>query len=142
MTDSDQYASGPVRSAARGQIPDGRLRTSAAQAGGCLAVGVAGEIDYQTAPLLRARVLDAMPPSDPRIVLDLDEVTFCDSSGIAILVGLRRAALTRGGDLMLACVSEHCLRIIAGYGLNRYLTVRSTVGQAAAELDTAASRHR
>jgi anti-sigma B factor antagonist len=44
----------------------------------------------------------ARSASPPRLVLDLDRVTFCDASGLGALVAIRNAVLARDGDLVIA----------------------------------------
>ena len=57
-----------------------------------LVVFVTGEIDMESAPQLR----ECLQSHVGRVVLDLSEVTFLDSSGIATLVAARRNALAAG----------------------------------------------
>jgi anti-sigma B factor antagonist len=64
---------------------------------------VVGEIDTLTAPLLRAQ-LDGQIAGVPLLVLDLTEVTFLGSAGLAVLVAAKDEAETR----------EHRLRIVPG----------------------------
>jgi len=45
------------------------------------------------------------PESGPRIVLNLESVTFIDSSGIGALVSILKG-IGRGGDMVLCCVQE------------------------------------
>lgn len=48
----------------------------------------------------------------PRIVVQLERLTYIDSSGIGTLVGLRTKALASGGDVRLACVTDHTVRYV------------------------------
>lgn len=75
-------------------------------------VDVAGRFDSHTAPEV-ARVLDQAlsGAAPPRIVVNLQEVQFMDSSGLATLVqGLKRCRQA-GGDLRL-CNLQQPVRII------------------------------
>lgn len=65
-------------------------------------VALAGDIDIQTAPLLR-EALAALPPSEQMVVVDLSAVEFLDSSGVGALVGAAAALREGGGSLRLAC---------------------------------------
>jgi anti-sigma B factor antagonist len=59
-------------------------------------VAVAGELDLATAPLL-ADVLDGLcDPGIDTIVVDVTDLGFCDSSGLAVLVRSHRAAEEHG----------------------------------------------
>ena len=61
-------------------------------------VHVVGEIDTLTAPVLRAQ-LDEHLPVVPLLVLDLSDVTFLGSAGLAVLVAA--GAAVYGGALLL-----------------------------------------
>jgi anti-anti-sigma factor len=52
---------------------------------GAVEVVVAGEVDLSTAPQLQS-ALEALDQGWRRVVLDLADVTFMDSSGIAVIV--------------------------------------------------------
>jgi anti-sigma B factor antagonist len=64
---------------------------------------VVGEIDTLTAPLLRAQLEDQVT-THPLLVLDLTDVTFLGSAGLAVLVAAKDDAELR----------EHRLRIVPG----------------------------
>jgi anti-sigma B factor antagonist len=61
---------------------------------GCAIVATAGDIDMHSAPYLRD-VLEAAVVIAPRIIVDLSEVRFVDSSGLGVLLGVQRRG-TRG----------------------------------------------
>jgi anti-sigma B factor antagonist len=61
-------------------------------------VVVAGEIDMVTAPEF-ARALESASVGSRRVVADLTEVGFFDSSGLAALVRAHRALTARGIEL-------------------------------------------
>ncbi|GAA2361700.1 STAS domain-containing protein [Dactylosporangium salmoneum] len=44
-------------------------------------------------------------PDEPHLVLDLSQVTVCDTTGAALLVGVAETARARGGELRLAAPS-------------------------------------
>ncbi len=58
----------------------------------------------------------ARPPlSEPRcrtLQVDLSAVTFLDSSGVGALVGLRNAALNKGGSLVLVSPQPPVRRVL------------------------------
>lgn len=56
-----------------------------------MVVIAAGEIDLATSPQLRDALL-APEASSARVVLDLREVTFIDSSGLGVIVGQQKRA--------------------------------------------------
>jgi anti-anti-sigma factor len=52
--------------------------------------------------VLREHLLGLLRPGASRLVIDLSGVTFCDASGLAVLVGVARRAGLLGGVLRLA----------------------------------------
>ena len=77
-----------------------------ALAEGTTVVVVSGELDIYTAPRLREQLLwlsdqDVGTPS--RVLLDLNKVSFIDSTGLGAIVGAHRRFTQRGGVLELVC---------------------------------------
>jgi anti-sigma B factor antagonist len=68
-------------------------------------IRLAGELDLATAPQLR-QVLDAHSRHGQTMIIDLREVEFIDSMGLAALVRARHRALARGAQLKLVAPSE------------------------------------
>ncbi|MGI5165697.1 STAS domain-containing protein [Spirillospora sp. CA-253888] len=86
-----------------------------------------GEIDIASAPDLRARLRTALDSAGPRAVIDLSGVTFCDVSGLALLVWAHRRAGAAGTDLVLAAPRPQLARLLEVTGLDRTFTVRRLV---------------
>jgi anti-sigma B factor antagonist len=93
---------------------------------------LAGELDLARAPALREQLLGLLRPGSSRLILDLSKVSFCDASGLAVLVGTGRRARLLGGFQRLAAVSPHVARVLNLTGLRRHLPVFATVQAAAA----------
>ncbi|MFC1405953.1 MULTISPECIES: STAS domain-containing protein [Streptacidiphilus] len=62
---------------------------------------VAGEIDLATGAVVRDQVHDAVAAGQRRILLDLSEVRFCDSTGVGVLIAARRLLRSCSGELRL-----------------------------------------
>ena len=92
--------------------------------GGPAVLNVAGEVDLLTAGLLRTRLEEASQHS-VRVVVDLSEVTFIDSSGLNVLV----EAYLRAGQLPEAFVlrspTPTVARVLSITGLADVLTIES-----------------
>jgi anti-sigma B factor antagonist len=73
---------------------------------GTRVVAVAGEVDLYTAPEF-GRALELNGSADGRIVIDLSECTFLDSTGLGILVQATRPAAATLSSSLLA-VSRCC----------------------------------
>jgi anti-anti-sigma factor len=93
---------------------------------------LAGELDLARAPALREQLLGLLRPGSSRLILDLSRVSFCDASGLAVLIGTGRRARVLGGFQRLAAVSPQVARVLNLTGLRRHLPVFATVQAAAA----------
>jgi anti-sigma B factor antagonist len=79
------------------------LLSSARMEGQNLIAGVSGEIDLHNSPELRVALLEMIEKHQPqRLVLNLSEVPYMDSSAIAVLVEcLQKLRKNNGGKLCL-----------------------------------------
>jgi anti-sigma B factor antagonist len=91
---------------------------------------VVGEIDTLTAPLMRAQ-LEHQVPAVPLLVLDLTEVTFLGSAGLAVLVAAKDDAEERQHRLRLVPGSRIVVRALQATGL---LTIFDVVDSVPAAL--------
>ncbi|GAA1268615.1 hypothetical protein GCM10009677_21440 [Sphaerisporangium rubeum] len=99
--------------------------------GPCVVVGIAGELDMNAVPRLRAELdtaLDGERP--PRLVLDLTETTFCDSLGLGLLVGTLTRVRDAGGDLALVVANGMISRLLTITNLDHHFATFPTVGEA------------
>ncbi|MFB7934042.1 MULTISPECIES: STAS domain-containing protein [Streptomyces] len=91
--------------------------------GGWAVVVLTGEVDRALAPALREAV-DALIVEDrARIVLDLEQVPFMDSSGLSALVYGARRAGALGGTLRLAAPRDQVRRLLELTGLSTAVEV-------------------
>ena len=90
---------------------------------------VVGEIDTLTAPLLRAQ-LDGQIPANPLLVLDLTEVTFLGSAGLAVLVAAKDSAELRDHRLRIVPGSRIVVRALQATGLLNIFDIADGVPQA------------
>jgi anti-sigma B factor antagonist len=104
-------------------------------ADGVTVTELSGELDLASAPGLREQLLRLLRPGTSRLVLDLSRVTFCDASGLAVLVGASHRARTLEGFLRLAAVSPPTARVLRITGLHRHLSIYPTVHAATAAPD-------
>ncbi len=53
-------------------------------------VTLSGEVDLRTSPALRTQLLDLIERRPKRLIVDLSEVQYMDSSGVGTLVEIKR----------------------------------------------------
>ena len=118
--------SGPLPERGPVSAPDGRVAGRYSR-DGCTIVWAQGEIDVATAPDLRHELADAVSVGRCKVIVDLTQVTFMDSTGLNILVRARRAAEARGGELRLVGAGETIRRLMCITGLDQIFTIHSTI---------------
>jgi len=94
---------------------------------GFTVVTIRGELGIAAAPALREQLLILLASGANRIVVDLSRVTFCDSSGLAVLVGAARRASLLGGALRLAAAPPPVLIVLRLTGLDTHFETFPTV---------------
>ncbi|URM88759.1 STAS domain-containing protein [Streptomyces sp. MRC013] len=85
---------------------------------------VFGDLDYAHAAALRRRAESLPLRPGERLVVDLANLEFCDSTGITALLAARQHALAAGADIALASVPANTLRILTIVGLDRVFALR------------------
>lgn len=93
--------------------------------GGDSVVAAEGELDLDTAPALTEWLCGALAGGARRIVVDLRDVSFIDSSGLMALHGAHMAAAESGAALVLRGVSPHILNLLSASGLDTVLTLEN-----------------
>jgi len=89
---------------------------------------VSGEVDLEAAPLLLDSILCAGLAHDPghRVVVDLQSVTFIDSSGLSALVEANNRLAGQEQVLVLGNLSDRVRRILSVTGLDQVITVEAS----------------
>jgi anti-sigma B factor antagonist len=94
-----------------------------------------GEVDLYAAPELKDHVNRAIEAGKTKLVLDLSETTFIDSTTLGILVSGMKRLRPRGGMLAVLCPDPTMARIFDITGLNRMFSVHDTLEAALTALD-------
>jgi anti-sigma B factor antagonist len=98
---------------------------------GAVVVHLVGELDLYNAPALRAALLDVAAAQPERLVIDLEEVDFVDSTALGVLIETR-AKLENKKAFLLAAPGPDTHRALSISGLDRHLSLHDTVESALA----------
>ena len=83
-----------------------------------LTVRLTGELDHSVAAGIRAEVDELiLDPRIRRLVFDLSELEFMDSSGIGLIIGLYKLMARRGGTVAVSCPGGRVDQIFEMSGL-------------------------
>jgi anti-sigma B factor antagonist len=100
-----------------------RLKVEMQNGGGDVLLAVCGEVDMATAPDLDAALERALVGDGGRLIVDLREVGFLDSAGLALLVRHDRNAATSGRHLIVVKGPPHVQQVFELTGLSKHLTM-------------------
>lgn len=88
-------------------------------------VSVAGEIDAYTAPKLREAILPLADEENPNITINLKDVSYMDSTGLGVFVGLLKSVRKSNGQLNLVELSDRLERLFTITGLSDIIDISS-----------------
>ncbi|MET9226448.1 STAS domain-containing protein [Lentzea sp. NPDC003310] len=94
-------------------------------------LAVAGELDIDTVPVLSAR-LDA-DVTGAHAVLDLAELAFMDSTGLALVLDWHRRLAEAGGQLRIAAAQGPVRRLFELADVAQVLSLHGSVEEAVSE---------
>jgi anti-sigma B factor antagonist len=100
-------------------------------------VAVRGEIDLFTAPELKQVLAESIEGGRNRIVVDLTETTFLDSTALGVLIGAVKRLRSREGALAIVNVDENIAKTFEITGLDQIFTILATREEAVSAVDGA-----
>ena len=101
-------------------------------------VAVRGEIDLFTAPELKKTLQEAIENGATRVVVDLSETTFLDSTALGVLIGAVKRLRSRDGSLVIVNTDTNIAKTFEITGLDQIFTILGTRDAAVEALDQAA----
>jgi len=93
-------------------------------------LAVRGEIDLFTAPELKQVLAESIEAGRTRIVVDLTETTFLDSTALGVLIGAVKRLRSRDGALAIVNVDENIAKTFEITGLDQIFTIVATRDEA------------
>jgi anti-sigma B factor antagonist len=107
-------------------VMGGALTITVRSERGVVIAAVTGEIDISTVPQLRERLFE-LADSGGTLIVDLNQVTFIDSTGLGALVGTARRAAEHGGSLHAVCARPQTRKLLWMTGVDRRIPLTATV---------------
>ena len=89
-----------------------------------------GPIDLHVSPEMRATLRELIDKKPKRIVVDLAQVPYVDSSGLAVLIGAMQSMEHEGGAFLLAGAQEAVRTILESARLDQYFRLYPDVDAA------------
>jgi anti-sigma B factor antagonist len=88
------------------------------------------KMDSSIAPNLKSEMVTLHAEGTRNIILDLTEVKYTDSSGLSALLVGNRIFQEEGGIFVLACLSDHTMKLIRISQLDSVLNILPSVEEA------------
>lgn len=91
---------------------------------GKLTIELTGEIDHHCAKEYMNNIVGKIEAYTPNVcVLDFNQVTFMDSSGIAVVINALRAMTKLNGNLALCGLNEQPKRVFHASGVDKLVDI-------------------
>ncbi|MFC0523699.1 STAS domain-containing protein [Pontibacillus salicampi] len=86
-------------------------------------VSLSGEIDAYTAPKLKESILPLTQSSEAEVVVDLQSVTYMDSTGLGVFISALKSTKEYGSQLTLINPQERVYRLFKITGLTEIINI-------------------
>ena len=95
---------------------------------GKLTVALTGEIDHHRAKSYIQAISGKIEAYNPNVcILDFGEVTFMDSSGIAVVINALRYMARMEGKLELTGIGKQPMKVFQAAGVDKLIDIKETV---------------
>lgn len=96
-----------------------------------LIIRLVGELDHHTADMVRSQVEEKIESEGIRhILLNLEELSFMDSSGLGVILGRYKHISQLGGKMIICAISSSVYRLFELSGMFKILKVVDSEEQA------------
>ena len=95
---------------------------------GKLTVVLTGEIDHHCAKMYIQSLSSKIEAYNPNVcILDFQDVTFMDSSGIAVVINTLRNMTRINGELILSGIKDQPMKVFRASGMDKLVEIREAV---------------
>ncbi len=101
-------------------------------------IPVVGYVDFDAAPALKRRIVQRIDEGGRRLVIDLSEANFIDSTGIGVLVGALKRLRDVDGSLAVVCPDDAMRNIFEVVGLEGVIPLHASRDDAVRAIAAAA----
>lgn len=101
-----------------------------------LVIQLTGEVDLYHAPKIKDVVLEKIKEGHDNIIIDLEKVTYIDSTGIGSLIFSRTTINKNGGNLILINIKDSVKKIFELTKLNSFFKICEDVDHALSSITT------
>jgi len=109
-------------------MPESDLTLATETSGSLSIIRVTGELDLSTVAAFDAELDRSL--SSERLVVELEGVTFIDSSALRAVVRAQKRVVAAGGELALVAPTQPARRVLDIATLDRFVPVFGTVDEA------------
>ncbi|ARU63166.1 anti-sigma F factor antagonist [Tumebacillus avium] len=114
------------------------LQISTDVRGDTLIVRLSGELDHHTAEMVRNQVEAELDRGlTEHLVLNLEDLSFMDSSGLGVILGRYKRVTQAGGRMALCSVNDQLKKLFELSGMLKILRIYPSETQALAETGVA-----
>lgn len=95
---------------------------------GQLTVALTGEIDHHCAKEYIQTIIAKIEAYTPKVcILDFRDVTFMDSSGIAVVINAMRNMTRIDGSLILTGLNDQPMKVFRASGIDKLIEIKEAV---------------
>jgi anti-sigma B factor antagonist len=94
-----------------------------------IVVELEGELDMANAPLLQSAIENPELTAAKTVVLDLQRLTFLDSTGLRIILAAREQCWRRGQEFAVTPGSQQVQRLLSVTGVGEHLRTIATADE-------------
>lgn len=95
---------------------------------GELTIALTGEIDHHCAKIYIRQIAAKIEAYTPAVcILDFREVSFVDSSGIAVVINAMRNMTQIEGELILSGLAEQPMKVFRASGIDKLVRIKEAV---------------